>query len=604
MKRCYAIVLWVACLCSLYVLPVQLNAQSSAHPIEHYTCGSDWAQRVDYDAVNERTQRENPEVYRALVAHAKQQENGGPALASRAAANGLVDEFWLVNRSTGQQEKHTAVSRYVSDRTIIWVDVLDTVPGKITQQTIDRLAIGLEEKVKDGPNTRDPNTGLIQNDIAIFGSPPMDQWTQEEDFIHLLLLDIDDGDLTGGTLGGYFSPNDQDPGALGSNNRNLLYIDSPQLYGNPNEAAVNDVLGTCAHEFQHLINYRHYEGGTNNRETHWIYNEGLSEVASLRNGYMDRTARSVMARPNEFAYFDAPIGAFSGDTILPGYERGMLWCHYLSEQFGDAFLKELVKAPGRHLEPAQTALTAIGRQEDMSRVFTEFWVANYLQNAENSQNDERFFYRLSIGGRSASTISKVFPASGMVNEEVQIKGYASLLPRYTNTDIANCGLKVRFLSNGEQYGVHAIIFRNGGGIDIQSLAIEETYSFENLSAVVFAIASLDDGEQSVQWTAEKQTIGVEDYTTDAGILSVTNVAPNPVHNEVQVDFRTKAAGQVALDLYDIQGQVVKRILDNARYEGGQHTVVVQVNDLPAGAYTMRLKDSSGSLSVRQIVVVK
>ena len=612
-KRYTTTLLLIGAFFSLALFAGDATAQTSNQEHNHqesdpghtaYTCGSDWARQVDYDAVNEQTRRENPEVYQAMVAHAKQQQgNGRPALASALAVDGLIDEFWLVNRSTGQQEKHTAVSRHVSERMIIWVDVLDTVPGKIRQSTIDQLVEGLEVKVKDGPNTRDPNTGVLQNDVAIFGSPPFDQWAQEDDFIHLLLLDIDDGDLTGGTLSGYFSPNDQNPGALGSNNRNLLYIDAPPLYGNARADRIENVLGTVAHEFQHLISYRQYQGTSSDRETHWLYNEGLSETASLRNGYMDRTAFSTMTSPNRFAYFDAPIGAVTGDTILPGYERGMLWCHYLSEQYGDDFLRELIKAPGRNVEPVQTALTAIGKQDNATDVFAQFWVANYLQNAENTLGDKRYGYNLGVGGRSTTTISKVFP-TGVVDEELEIRGFASLMPRYSNTNIKGSGLKVRFLPNGKQYAVHAIQFLDGGGIDVRKLIIDTDETFDRVTAVVFAIVSLAGDGQTVKWTSETRTLGVEDYTTNAGVLSVTNIAPNPVQNQAQISFRTKDAGQVSLDLYDMQGQVVKNVLNSVRYEGGLHNLSVDVADLPAGVYTMRLTDDNGSMSVRQIVVVK
>lgn len=567
-----------------------------------FTCGSDWAQQVDYDAVAERTRQENPELYREMAAQAKLRENGQARLASASAVDGLIDEFWLVNRSTGQQERHTAVSKHVSERMIIWVDVLDTVPGRIRQATIDKLVEGLEVKVKEGPNTRDPNTGVIQNDIAIFGSPPKDQWAQEDDFIHLLLLDIDNGDLTGGTLSGYFSPNDQTTN-IGSNNRNLLYIDSPPLWGSAKDASIENVLGTVAHEFQHLINHRHYTGSASDRETHWLYNEGLSEVASLRNGYMDRTAFSTMTSPNRFGYFDAPIGATSGDTILPGYERGMLWTHYLSEQYGDGFLKNLVIAGGRNLEPVQTALNASGIEYDANRTFSEFWVANYIQSASNFQGDDAYRYQLSIGGRNATTISKIFP-TGMANEELQLKAFGALLPRYTNTDISGSGLKIKFLPNGRDYGIHAIMFRDGGGIDVRPLTIDQEENFEDVTAVVLVIASLEGDGQTVQWTAETTTLGVEEYATNAGALSVTNIAPNPVQNDARITFRTGAASQVTLDIYDMQGKALKRVLDNAPYEGGLHTLPVDLSDLGAGVYTLRLVDSDGAMSVRQIVVVK
>ena len=597
MKHLYQPVLWSALIC-LTFLPLNglfaQNGQELPHP-DHYTCGSDWARQVDDDAVNKRTRRENPELFQQLVAHAKKQNNPGSLLAS--ASSDLIDEFWIVNRRTGQREKRTAVSRYVSDNAIIWVDVRDT--GRITSSTIDKLVEGLEVRVKPGPNTRDVEAGIIENDIAIFGPPPLDTWTQMEDFVHLFILELEESEVNG-----YFYPADQDPGILGSNNRNLLYINSRRLLGNPSTRAVDGVLGTIAHELQHLINYRHYSGSGSDRETHWLYNEGLSEVARLRTGYKDRTAFATMGQPNRFAWFDAPIGVGGLDTILAAYERGMLFTHYLSEQFGDGFLKQLVIAGGRNLEPVQNALDAINNDTDPEHVFAEFWVANYLRDNSTFQGDGKYRYRLDVAERTPTTISMGFPSNGIAQEEMQLRSYAAVLPRYANPDQSSAGLNVRFLQSGRKYDVHAVIFRNGGGIDVQRIAIDQNHIIERFTNVVFVVASLAGDGQTVSWTTEQTLVGVDDYSTRAGALSITALAPNPVQNVARIGFRTDAPGTISLSLYDMDGRVVRRVIDAKHYEAGAHVEAIDVTALPDGVYTVHMIDEFGAMSVRQIVIVR
>lgn len=591
---------------SLVSLPAAMRGQGmddghTGHST--YTCGSDWARQLDEDAINERTRRNHPELYERMVAEANEKKDGRAILSSSVSTGGgITGDFWLVNRTTGEREKVPAISCYIGDNMIIWVAIEDT--GKIAPATVDALVVGMEERVNPGPNTRNVDAGVRENDIAIFGSPPFDLWAQAEDFIHLLLLDIDDGNLTGGTLSGYFYPVDQDPDALGSNQRNLLYIDSPKLYSG-SKSAINNVLGTIAHEFQHLINHGRYPRPVvaSDVETHWIFNEGLSEVASLRNGYQDRTALQTMSNPNRFGYFDAPIGATTGDTILPGYERGMLLTHYLSEQYGDGFLYQLVAQPGRFLEPVQAALDATGNSRTADQTFTQFWVANYLQNAGDAGTEPQFRYSYSIGGRSATTTTMTFP-DATTTESSNVKGYAAVLPRYANSNNSESrGLNVRFHADGNNYGVHAVIFRDDGSIGVIPMTVEEDYPFVRFDDIVFIVASLHGDAQTIRWTVEKTTLGVDDYNTSADNLRITQASPNPVSGEARVEFTTRRPGSVLLQLYDIRGKMVKSLLDGEPRESGSHAVTFDASELEPGVYTIRLADESGEMSIRQIVVI-
>ena len=570
---------------------------------KYYTCGSHWAADYDYGAAVERTRLSNPELYQKMVAYSK-----GLAPPSLQAGNFT---FFLADRANPEEDFYQvhATLRYGDDDILIFVDNEDN--GTITDATIDALAEGLISKVKDTFHTRNPDTGVIYNDIAIFGDPPVIPDDHDyQDYIALFLLtDIKEPQsLRGGIIEGYFNPHDQTK-RDGSNRTNILYIDSREslIDKGQSERAIDGVLGTMAHEFQHLINYGRYRlAGGGSEATHWIYNEGLSEVASIRNGYSERTAEDYLESPNRFRFFSRPDG--DADTVLRGYERAMLWVHYLSERFGDEFLFELTGSNGQGLEPVRKALRKRGldTKTDAETVLAEFWVANYLNDRDDFQGDPKYVYDLDVTGRAAVTSGPGIQ-DGSVTKEQQIKGHAAYLPLYTNILKPDDpkGIEVRFEKGSKDYAVHAVKFNsNDNGIEVLPLDISEEYTFDKFTTLVFVIVSLEGDGATVRWRVESFVSGVEDYSTNAGALSFINIAPNPVEHEARFSFRTSEPGPVALELYDIRGELVRNAIEGVHYEAGEHSTVVDVVGLPAGVYTVRLSDGSGAMAIRQIIVVR
>ena len=576
---------------------------------KYYTCGSHWAADYDYGAAVERTRLSNPELYQKMVAYSK-----GLAPPSLQAGNFT---FFLVDRANPEEGyiEVKATPRYGDDDILIFVDNKDN--EIITDATIDALAEGLISKVKNEHYTRNPDTGVIYNDIAIFGDPPVipDDHNYPGYIALFLLTEIKEPQsLRGGIIEGYFNPYDQTNGT-GSNQTNILYIDSREslIDKGQSERAIDGVLGTMAHEFQHLINYNRYRlAGGGFEATHWIYNEGLSEVASIRNGYSERTAEDYLESPNRFRFFSRPDG--NTDIVLRGYERAMLWVHYLSERFGDEFLFELTGSNGQGLEPVRKALRKRGLDTDAETVLAEFWVANYLSDRvsdrDDFQGDPKYVYDLDVTGRAAVTSGPGIQ-DGSVTKEQQIKGHAAYLPLYTNILKPDDpkGIEVRFEKGDRDYAVHAVKFNsNDNGIEVLPLDIsEETgkeYTFDKFTTLVFVIVNLEGDGATVRWRVESFVSGVEDYSTNAGALSFINIAPNPVEHEARFSFRTSEPGPVALELYDIRGELVRNAIEGVHYEAGEHSTVVDVVGLPAGVYTVRLSDGSGAMAIRQIIVVR
>ncbi|MCB0714194.1 MAG: T9SS type A sorting domain-containing protein [Ignavibacteriae bacterium] len=565
---------------------------------QYYTCGSHWAADYDYDAALERTRTNNPALYQRMVARAAAHEKG--ERWSRTQGGGFF--FNITDRANPENgfKEIEATLRYNGDSILIFVDDKDN--ATITDATIEALAKGLTKEVKAGPNTRNPNKGIVYNDIDIFGNPPINQ-KFEEHIASFLLTDIEEppGLGGGGIIEGYFSPFDQ-TNRVGSNETNLLYIDSRQSLINRGQSAtaIEGVIGTMAHEFQHLINYNRYQTAGGDVGAHWIYNEGLSEVASLRNGYFERDARSFLSSPNRFSYFSLPTG--SADTILRGYERAMLWIHYLSERFGDDFLYKLTATSGQGIEPAKIALGG-SDPTAIESVFAEFWVANYIRSDSKFQGDPKFRYQLDVTGTKAGTSGQQIPTTTK-SSDVLLKGFAAYLPSYSRLNQNDPdAIKIRFNPAARNYIVHAVKVMSNA-IEVQRLEVDQEYTFEKFNSMIFVIVNLYGDGNTVSWTVEGFTSGVDDYATNAGKLNIASIVPNPAQGEAQFNFNTAVAGSVNLTLYDVRGEAVQHVLEGVRYEAGKHSQSINVSDLPAGVYTARLQDEAGAVAVQQFVVVK
>jgi hypothetical protein len=563
----------------------------------HFTCGSHWMAAYDNAAALERTRLNNPGLYARMAEQAKYGIDLPGVLAERDSNH----TFFLSDPDNqGEFYEVDAVLRHVGDSILIWVDVRDT--ARIRAATIAALAKGLEREVPNTAHTRNPNKGVVYNDMEIFGRPPVNRYDPSY-LVSFLLTDIQEPSSTfGSVIAGYFNPWDQTE-LLGSNMQNLLYIDGLQSLGDQSQKEIDGLIGTMAHEIQHLINYARYTGGGNDWSTHWIYNEGLSEVASLRNGYADRSASPFVATPNKYAFFTAPGNGSGAADILRAYERAMLWNHYISERFGDEVIYSMTAQNGRGVEPLQKALQSRGRTEDADDVYAEFWVANYNLNNPNV-DDATFVYRFPLANQAMGrTTSISLPTSEMSKEDLLI-GYGAAAYRYVNPGSSGAGVRVTFGQAGRGYAVHAIITRSDNTAEVRRLGISQEEVFEQFREIGFVLVNLSGTSNAIDWTIAPLPSGVEEYADSPALLAIAGLEPNPLSGEGRLHFTTAVSGAVSLELYDMRGRRVTTILDAVRFEAGTQTVPFVTADLDPGVYTARLSDAAGRVAVRQIVVVR
>lgn len=78
--------------------------------------------------------------------------------------------------------------------------------------------------------------------------------------------------------------------------------------------------------------------------------------------------------------------------------------------------------------------------------------------------------------------------------------------------------------------------------------------------------------------------------------------PNPLKQETRIDFKIPKRGHVNLVVYNLSGEVVKKLVDTELNEG-EHSRVWNAQEIAAGTYFMHL-ESDGIISVQKLIVIK
>jgi hypothetical protein len=391
---------------------------------------------------------------------------------------GDVRAFWTMQADGTSYRKVRAALVFEGRLARIWVDVRDT--GRIPVQVMTGLQRALDTAT--GSESRDPSLGIIENEWEVFGrSPATYKLAGKDDF---LMTDLPNT-VAGMTLLGYFHTKDQYPRSLvpSSNELNLLYIDSRE-----GARDLPRLLGTIAHEYQHLI------GFGRNPEGERFFSEGLSELASLLIGYRHANP-SFLANPN------APMFRFSEtdpDEVEVDYERGMSLMAYLHEQYGDAFVRELVGARGKGVERIEMALRRIGvdPETDGWHVIAErFAVANYLQ----SEGAGAFGYRRTLASarmvRAASIGATELPHYEKPVARLQPNGVAYV----EYEQVENLALRI---PAGEHRAL-AIVF--DAGVPAVRTLRPGVNTIESAQRVVLVLVNTSERTNAVEWQIERES---------------------------------------------------------------------------------------------------
>lgn len=98
-----------------------------------------------------------------------------------------------------------------------------------------------------------------------------------------------------------------------------------------------------------------------------------------------------------------------------------------------------------------------------------------------------------------------------------------------------------------------------------------------------------------------QSSGVDDVVSLSAEGSLRSF-PNPCSRQTHLTYRTQGEAPVSLRIFDIQGRLVRTLVDGRR-GAGEHTVLLNVAGLPAGTYLARFM-SGETAETKKVLVIQ
>ena len=327
---------------------------------------------------------------------------------------------WLAyNFVNDQYYSVPSTCRGIGNQCYVFVEDASWTAGKVNQAAVDSVINEFDNKTP-----ANPNMGIYQTDTTTFGTPPD---VDNDPRIIILILDIKDGyNGSGGYTAGYFDPTNEIPDASGTNKAEIYYMDcNPTDLTTPE--GITTALQTCAHEFQHMINWNYHQ-----TVSEWTFvNEGLSKIAEIICGYSLSDPELYAGETNYFLfgwrYNDATL-------VLNDYARAQRFFLYLDNQFGPGIFKYIVQDYTNHgvvgAGGLSYALQDVGQSLTLTQVFDNWLIANELN--DKSVNPAWGYTYPGL----PNSIPKMFYSPG-ISETDTIQNYAAEYLTFTNSKNLN-----------------------------------------------------------------------------------------------------------------------------------------------------------------------
>jgi len=277
---------------------------------------------------------------------------------------GSTHTWWAENFTTSSNYQVASTCRGVGTNCYVFVENSSWTNGKVTQAAVDSVINEFDNKTP-----ANPNKGIYQTDVDAFGNPPD---VDNDPRIIILILDIKDGyNGTGGFVAGFFAPYNETNQSQ-SNMCEMYYMDC-----NPTDLTTSGglevALETCAHEFQHMINWNYHQ---TNPEVTFI-NEGCSMLAEVNCGYPP-TGQSLYA--NEPNHYLLDWRSSNSTLVLNDYARAQRFFIYWLDQFGIGIFKDIVQDNLTGIPGLSNALNKYGESIGFGQLFINWEIANELNN--------------------------------------------------------------------------------------------------------------------------------------------------------------------------------------------------------------------------------
>ncbi len=222
----------------------------------------------------------------------------------------------------------TFVLRSTNDVANVWIE--QSLDSTVSDEQFEELD---EHILHSTPaSSFRPDRGIVENDNYLFGDPPN---VDGDGKVDILTYDIEEGEGESCCILGYVTSADLNPDPVNNqgNAADILHVDVKEGLSQ----GVTLLAWIIAHEYQHLIHYN-YQQPIGSEFT--FINEGLSEWASVINGYFNRGTGYL----NITDEHRTPLLEWDTSENVYDYERSGLFTTYIADRIGPEATGSIVRA--------------------------------------------------------------------------------------------------------------------------------------------------------------------------------------------------------------------------------------------------------------------
>ncbi len=379
--------------------------------------------------------------------------------------------------------------------------------------------------------------------------------------------------------------------------QNIMHVNNPLLAGFKGyvtDAAsgegINDVKVSVGEHFVYTNNQGWYE---------FPRDAGVYNVTFQREGYQSLTVEDTTALPG-YSILDVQLNGFY-------FLTGRVWAADNAIESGFAYGYKMHEGIVTDIYAAMVG--ELGHYE-----FSGLETADYIVKAEPSPNSVYYgnylptYYGDVIHWEDAAIINLIHNMDGADIHLVPI----------TNAPEGPGAIGGRIDTGTDQVSAAdiQIVLRNlsSGDIFMSYSAADGTFEFVNLAFGTYEIYAeiagktvspqqivLDETNQSVQNIVmvilQDQIIfmGIPESPLISGI---SDIYPNPASEQISILLDLKKSSLLSLSVMDISGRV---ILQNKVELSGKCKAGLNIDEIPAGMYLLRISDESGAGIIRKFV---
>lgn len=434
----------------------------------------------------------------------------------------------------GASYQTSATCRAIGRFCYIFVEDSQWQRGTVSSTSVARLKRAFDDSTP-GNDTK----GIYEIITSNLGPTPDE--IDKDPRIYILLLDIPDNRVGGNYIGGYFEPINQKRGVVHDPNTGMKFISNEVelIYIDTDPLDVNGLLAQeiLAHELQHLIHWRH-----DPNESLWI-NEGCSEYAALFLCGYGKVIRPMhleaFERKPQISLVYWPSGIASS---LANYGAAYLLIIYLHEHFGGvSMISSLISEPSDGINGINSALSSKGYTERFENVFSDWKVANYLDDVSFAMG--RYGYEsLNIKVKSDTKHSS-FP---VLNQQRNIESWSADYIEITDGDnISNLQIDFSARNPRHIFDVRVIKLKDNLPVDVDYIK----NSFLTIPKFGYDV---DKVVIIPNWCPSRESDFSEfvsySYSLKFGsdVRFKTSILPNPV-NKRYLDIITKSIGNGVIE---------------------------------------------------------